>query len=489
MGQRFGQSYLAHELLADRLRKVAEPAGRRLVVVGYGADEGGRGAMNEELEQLSKAAAAGFGFESVRTVVWLSGHTTPQRRDGEAQKALEQALAGAPRAVVVPFQLGPRLDSMMSFPGVLRRQVRKPAELIAAEVTPDPLIALWMAREANRHVPMRPDEVGVVVLAHGADHHWNTGMQRALAGPAGRHRLEFAFSMADPIVVERAVRRLEARGARGIVVVRVFGLASSFRGSVERMLGLDVERAGHGAGHAGHGAGHAGHAAGHAGHGDGKARHGDGNAGHAAGHAGHAAGGHGQPGAHAGHDHGHGHGPGPATPPPRIRSAALFATVGGLEDSPEFAEALLERALALSKDPARETIILTAHGDGKDETNEHWRGVLASLARHMARGRGASFRAIQHGTWREDWPDKRKPEIAAIRRMVEQATAGGGRAIVVPARTTGTGPEAELLEGLSFELAKGFAPHRLFDRWFEAQVRAGVAELGRHGAAATSTAQ
>jgi hypothetical protein len=95
----------------------------------------------------------------------------------------------------------------------------------------------------------------------------------------------------------------------------------------------------------------------------------------------------------------------------------------------------------------------------------------------MKRGRGAGFRAIAHGTWREDWPDKREREVAAIRKLVTDAAAGGGRAIVVPARTIGTGPERELLEGLDYTLGHGFAPHRLFEKWFEAQIRAGVAAL------------
>ncbi len=466
LGQRLGASYLAVELLADRLRALHETKGRRLVVVGYGAaDAAARDVMVRDLEQTASAAARGFGFESVRAVVWRNGFTTPQKRDEDAEAALTAALAGAPRAAVVPFQLGPRLDSMMSFPSVLGRHVRRPAQLADGELMPDPLVGLWMAREAGRHLPLAPDDVGVVVLAHGADHHWNQDMRRALAGPASRHRLEFAFSMADPVVVERAVKRLEARGARAIVVVRVFALASSFRGSVERMLGLDIEPGPRDAGgdaHAGHGGGHAGHGAGgHAGHGAGGA-----GAGRAA------ADDHG----HGGHGHGHG-GHGAALPAPRIRSAARFVTVGGIEDSPELAEALLERALAVSADPARETIILTAHGDGDDATNQHWREVLTSLAGHMKRGRGAGFRAIQHGTWREDWPDKREREVAAIRKLVTDAAAGGGRAIVVPARTIGTGPERDLLSGLDYTLGQGFAPHRLFEQWFEAQIRAGVAAL------------
>jgi hypothetical protein len=165
-------------------------------------------------------------------------------------------------------------------------------------------------------------------------------------------------------------------------------------------------------------------------------------------------------------------------PAPRIRSAAIFATVGGLEDSPLFADALLDRALAHSTDPARETIILVAHGSGDDGTNAHWKGILESLATRMRAGKGAAFRAVRTGTWREDWPDKRAPEVAAIRALVEDADRDGGRAIVIPARTSAQGFETEFLDGLRYTLGEGFAPHPLFERWLEEQVSAGVARLG-----------
>jgi len=426
LGQRFGESYLAVELLADRFRAIPERAGRRAVVLGHGArDEADRGVMAGELQALADRAAAGFGFEAVKVAVWLA---RGEGRDS-GESALAQAMDG-PRPAVVPFELGPKMDSMMSFGAEVRGDLGKAP--VSASLTPDPLIALWMEREANRHAPLADADIGVVFLAHGADFHWNDRMRRAVDSVVARHKVEFAFCMADAPLVERAIRRLEARGARAAVVVRVFGLRSSFQGTVERMLGLDIEGGGSAAG-----GGHADH----------------------------------------GHGHGHGHGGASDEPPARIRTALRLATVGGLEDSPLFAEALLDRALSLSKDPARETVVLVAHGAGPDAQNDHWRGLLGSLATQMRAGAGAKFRAIKFGTWREDWPDKREPEIAAIRAMVEEGSRDGGRVIVIPARTTSEGPEDELLQGLTYVLGSGFAPHRLFEAWVEGQIRDGVAIL------------
>lgn len=428
-GQAFGESYLAVEVLADRFRAIREPAGRSVVVVGYGAgDAESRQRMEAEWQRLAERAAEGFGFGAVRAVVWPDpGVEGTEEQEKAAERDLLQLAESGTRPVIVPFHLGKKLDSMMSFTAALRRLLPTGAELSDGEVTPHPAVATWMAHEANRFLPLRPEEIGVVFLAHGSDYHWNETMRQSVSSLAERYQIEFAFCMADPPLVERAVHRLEQRGARAIVVVRVFGLASNFQESVERMLGLDVEKP------------------------------------------------------HPAHDHGHDHGHGGhlAGPPgPRIHSAALLTTVGGLEDDPLFARALLDRAQALSRDPTRETVILVAHGSGEDGRNAHWRHLLESLADQMRADGGAKFRAIHAATWREDWPDKREPEVAAVRRMVEEATREGGRAIVIPARTTGKGMEADFLKGLSFDLGTGFAPHPLFVSWVEQQIQAGVAALG-----------
>lgn len=154
-----------------------------------------------------------------------------------------------------------------------------------------------------------------------------------------------------------------------------------------------------------------------------------------------------------------------------------MTTLGGLEASELFAAALLDRAREHSANPSQETVILVAHGAGEDADNQHWVQNLEVIAEQMRTNGGSPFRAIQFGTWREDWPGKRQVWVKDIRRMVEEAGQDGGRAIVIPARTTGQGPARELLSGLSFELSSGFAPHPLFAKWVEEQVREGIAQL------------
>ncbi|MEW5863201.1 MAG: cobalamin biosynthesis protein CbiX [Pseudomonadota bacterium] len=436
----FGESYLAVEALADRLRTIRRPNGARLVVVGYGArDDETRRLLERDWQRLAEQAAAGFGFARVHALVWYDSRA-PEReaRRAEIGRALADATQEPGRTVVVPFHLGWRADGMMSFDAELKPVVPAGVDLAAPGPGPEAMLATWMAREANYRADIAPRELGVILLAHGADYHWNETMRQAAQPLEARYLVEYVFSMADQPLIERAVRRLERRGARAVVIVRVFGLASSFKDEVERMIGADVE------------AGVPSLPRGDDGHSDGQ-EHGQGN--------------------------GHSHGSAPSSPPARIRSSLPVVTVGGVEASPLFAAALLDRARALSRDPRTETVILTAHGAGDDSRNEHWLKILDTLAAHMKAG-GAAFRAIRYATWREDWPEKRGPWVARVREMVDEATRDGGRAIVIPARTSGRGPERAFLDGLKFDLGEGFAPHPLFAQWVEEQIRTGVALLG-----------
>jgi len=168
---------------------------------------------------------------------------------------------------------------------------------------------------------------------------------------------------------------------------------------------------------------------------------------------------------------------------PRIRADVPVVTVGGVGSSPLMARALLANARSVSQDPARETVILVAHGQGDDAANRRWLELLDSLARQMRADGGNQFRAIEYTTWREDWPDKRKQAVKHARDMVKQAGRDHGRVLIVPARINRRGQADRYLKGLDFGWSQGFAQTPYFAQWFEREIARGVKQLNAKKAA------
>lgn len=279
--------------------------------------------------------------------------------------------------------------------------------------TAHPNILRWMLRSAAEHQPVTASETGIILMPHGASEDWNRAMRTATEPVGGRYVTVDAYSMANPAVVEPAIRVLEERGMKAAVIVRIFSLESSFETKTEYMLGLRDDAPY----------------------------------------------------------------PGIARIPTHLR----IATVGGMEAHPLLAEAMGDRAEAISTDPASETLILVGHGAGGDASDAHWIRNLERIGEIIQRERRAvgqtPFQAVEVGTWREDWPEKRDAAVDDMRAKVAEASTDGGTALVLPVRTIGEGPEARLLEGLEFRLGEGFAPHPNFDRWLTWMIEEGLAEL------------
>ncbi len=432
----FGRDPLAAAALRDRVSALTvEPGAESVLLLAQGAltPESAR-AMEGELAGLLKEALAGRAFaDSGVLVLEVEEPLRSWKRESWArlERALSERRKRGLRPLIVLFDAAPRLDSMMAFARARAPAAAKSGALFdGTDLTPEPTLALWLRAQANRRLPLGEKDLGVVLMAHGAHLQWNRAMDDAVEGLRARWRIEPAFGMGDAAVLSRALGRLEASGARAGAVIRVFSLESSFRPETEFLLGLGAP----------------GVAV--------------------------APGGGGEHGGHAHH--------GPRVRPSLLRSPLALDTVGGIEDSPLFAEVLLERAMDLSRRPESETVFLLAHGAESEADNEEWLKNLASLAsqmRAMAAGKGVRFQEVKYGTWREDWPEKRRSATAAIRTEVERA-GRGGRAIVLPARTLLGGPEKELLAGLEYSYdGRGFAPHLKFSEWVESQIRLSLERL------------
>jgi hypothetical protein len=287
----------------------------------------------------------------------------------------------------------------------------------------------------------KADNVGVLVMAHGGNDEWNREVAATLAPLDKDYPMAIAFGMADAVSLQEGVKTLEAEGAARIAVIRLFISAESWRERTEQILGIapgapekpkaDDQSAHHG----GHGGGD------HSAHGASAA----------------------QGGGHAAHG-------GNSMEFWRIDTDASFAlSEEGLADAPEMGDVLGGRALGLSKDPARESVLILAHGPEDDEENARWIAKINERAEAIRKA--APFRAVQVETLREDWPDKRKAAEERVRAFVETAGENDGVAIVIPYRVQGFGPYAKVLEGLPYTSdGKGLAPSPEIERWARRQV-------------------
>lgn len=278
--------------------------------------------------------------------------------------------------------------------------------------------AAALAATAPAVLAAEPD-VGVLVMAHGGGPVWNGEVEAMLAPLRQDYPLEIAFGMADPASLQDAVKRLEARGVRRIAVVRLFISGESWFERTQQILGL---RAGASPRPA--------------------------------------------PSAHPGHDPHAGHN----MDLWRIDTTSSFAlSTQGLAEAPEMGAVLVERARALSQDPASESVLILGHGPEDDAENQRW---LARIdVRSDAVRRALPFRRVQVETLREDWPEKRADAEARIRAFVAEASRDGGRAIVIPYRVAGFGPYASVLKDLAYVSdGKGLIPSPGVEQWVRRQV-------------------
>jgi sirohydrochlorin cobaltochelatase len=301
--------------------------------------------------------------------------------------------------------------------------MNKPTQRLAGLLCASLLACSAGAATQDAQAAARTDEYGVLVMAHGGDDQWNAEVASALAPVAKDMPLEVAFGMADAVSLQEAVRKLEDRGVQRIGVVRLFVSGESWYERTEQILGVAPGAPPKPTGDAD--SGHAGHGA---------------------------------------------HGvPGHSMAFWRLDTDARFAlSKEGLAEAPEMGDVLAVRARKLSTEPAREDVLILAHGPGDDAENARW---IANIdARADAVRAALPFRRVQVATLREDWPEKRAEAEVRVRDFVEAAARDGGRAIVIPFRVQGFGPYAEVLKGLDYVSdGQGLVPDAEVTRWVERQ--------------------
>lgn len=173
----------------------------------------------------------------------------------------------------------------------------------------------------------------------------------------------------------------------------------------------------------------------------------------------------------------------------RADVAVPIALSKAIDDSPEAADVLAERALALAENPADQALFLMGHGPNSAEDAAEWMRNLRPVADRVKETTG--FRNVMVGLVRDDAPEQVRAEaVASIRATIELQHLVTGKPVVVVPVLISTGQVSR--EKFPADIAglpvvyngDALLPHPGLARWLEARVREG----GRLVAAPTPAA-
>ncbi len=419
------ESHFSAQILLDRVsEKSLNPEAEHVVVLGMGVmNEADEAALRADLEKLTAYVHRYRPFKSIEIGIYYHRRADAilkEKKNKAVDDLVIRSAAKKGELIVAPFFIGPKFDNRMSMMHWLSRKFKDyDLNFVDQEIVPHPNLLLWLKKTANVYLRPSPAQIGVVIMPHGATQPYNDVVERVIAPLKNQYRIEMAYGMGDPVLIQQAVSSLEAEGIRRIVFIRMYSISGQMKPLTDYILGLTNDPP--------------------------KSHH-EGDA-----------------------------------PPDQIRSAALFSSFGGYEEDPEIVQILHERIEEISRNPADETVILVAHGAGDDEANALWLERMEGHAARLRDLAKPAFRAIKIATMREDWPKKREVAVIQLKAMIEAGNRDG-RVLLVSNRLYGAGPyerfleEAGLKKGEHYEMnGQGFAPHPVITRWLEN----GIAEAVR----------
>jgi hypothetical protein len=159
---------------------------------------------------------------------------------------------------------------------------------------------------------------------------------------------------------------------------------------------------------------------------------------------------------------------------PRIKTDLVLKIVPPPGDDALVAEALLDYALELSTDPKSEVVIIAGHGPTGNADNEEEMKLLANLAKILQEDGG--FAAVYGQTLQDDAPPAvREANVKKLRALVENASKGGKRVLIVTNLIGARTIQAKLredLQGFDYKFsAKGLVQHDNFVKWMAQGIR------------------
>lgn len=415
----FGKSYLAAEILRDRIDSLSDdPPQERLVILGSGAhDEASESQIHHDLKQLAREATAGQAFREVITGVYYerTSDADLQKKNDELDYQVIRTAAKRGNTLVVPFAIGPKFDGHMSLEASMHRKFGEFDLAIGESILPHPDALTWLKRSANEYGPVSESKMAVLIMPHGSIQPYNDALEQVIAPLHRNYRIEMAYGMADPQVLKEAVNVVEREGYKRAVLVRMYALSGHMKAESDYILGVSR-----------------------------------------------------QPPVQ---DHHSGH----ASLPTRVRTSLLFETFGGYEEDPATAGILRERILEISERPEQETVILLAHGSRGDKENARWIDVMNKNIAQIEQSLPQPFRAIKAMTLREDWPELRNTSLTIIKDEIREGNKHG-EVLIVSNRLYGSGPYQDLLKGLEFKMnGQGLVPHPALTHWLQQGIEQAMA--------------
>ncbi len=159
----------------------------------------------------------------------------------------------------------------------------------------------------------------------------------------------------------------------------------------------------------------------------------------------------------------------PEHPVEPVRLRCRIRVASALDDSPWVARILLERAMAMSANPAGEVVVLVAHGPEEESDNASWLEVMERLGATLRQEGG--FVAVEALTLRDDAPEEVQRQAAQKLREKVASLSGSWQVLVVPLLISQGGIEEKIpqqLSGLSYRfLGEGLLPHPHVARWLK----------------------
>ncbi len=289
-------------------------------------------------------------------------------------------------------------------------------------------VALCAATPAYSTIP----DIGILLLAHGGDLRWNAEIESLRVRVNAQVPTESALGMADPTTLQAALDRLSARRVKRVVAIPLFvhtrsevidqiryvlGL-SDHPSEVLRLAAEQMKVAMHGA---------------------------------------------------PMHHH--------MFSLKRVKTTLPIIMTPALDDDAFVSRILLEHARTLSRDPARETVILVAHGPVDNGALADWLKTLGHHAEFVQRE--GKFHVATFAVLRDDAaPPVRAASVAGFRASVA-AGAKSGRTIVIPVLIARGGIEDKIandLAGLKYAWdGRTLMPHEGFEKWVFSRLSSAVA--------------